>query len=116
MTKRYIVNATSLHAIHEVQHSLQSLIDRFEEKYEKGEQLARKILIMAGSRGILNKRIHTTIDRNALGLLWGDIVSSESIYPFAANMLEIFTLEQTFMLIQKVLGELISPRNQNILK
>lgn len=116
LTKRQIINETSLHALYQIQHALQTILDRFEENYEKAEQLARKILIMAGSRGILTARVRATVDNSTLNLLWNDVVSNEAISPFAASMLELFGSEDVLIIVKKILNEFINPQKSNVVK
>ena len=108
VSKRKLTNEASLQALYQVQHSLQEQINRFEEKFERAEQLARKIIVMASARGILNARLsNRRIDSNTIPVLWKDFVANESISPFTAQMLEIFDIEQALIMINKVLDELI---------
>lgn len=107
-SKRSLTNEVSLRALYEVQHSVQELMNRFEEKYERAEQLARKIVVMASVRGILNARLsNRRIDSNTIPALWKDFASNESISPFTTQMLEIFDIKQALIMINKILDELI---------
>lgn len=113
-SKRKVVDATAIHVLHQAQHSLQILLNPLEEKYGEAKQLARKILLMASALGILNARLRTTFDPNTLPSLWKDLVSNETLSPWAARMLEIVSFDEALTIVNKVLDEWINDHVKNL--
>lgn len=115
-SKRNLVDAISVHVLHQAQHSLQTLLNPYQEKYDEANQIARKILLMASSLGMLNARLRTTFDPSTLPSLWKEFISNETISPWTARMLEIVSFNEALIIINKILDEWIDDHKKNLVQ
>lgn len=106
--RKKAIELASIEALHQTQHSIRTLIEPYEGRYDEASQAARKMLIVASSLGILNARLRSKFDSATVPALWKEMVSNEKTAPWTIKMLEMVTPDEALTLINRVIDELIA--------